>query len=207
LAEETTLDAEDEARPDAPVLTLPPAEAALLRAEYARAGVILEYGSGGSTVLAGGMAGKRVFSVESDAGWIGKMQGWFATHPPVSPVVMHHADIGPTTAWGRPADETQFRKWPRYANSVWDRADFSHPDVVLVDGRFRAACLMIVALRITRPVTVLFDDYKRRKPYHAVEALVRPVAMAGRMARFDLVPMMLPPDRLGWLVGLFMKPL
>jgi hypothetical protein len=136
-----------------------------------------------------------------------RMQGWFAAHPPVSPVVMHHADIGPTVAWGRPADETQFRKWPGYANSVWDRADFAHPDVVLVDGRFRAACLMTVALRITRPVTLLFDDYKRRKPYHAVEALVRPVAMAGRMARFDLVPMALPPDRLGWLVGLFLKPL
>ena len=207
MADETTLDADDVARPEAPVLTLPPDEAALLRAEYARAGVILEYGSGGSTVLAGGMAGKRVFSVESDAGWIGKMQGWFATHPPVSPVVMHHADIGPTVAWGRPADETAFRKWPGYANSVWDRRDFAHPDVVLVDGRFRAACLLTVALRITRPVTVLFDDYKRRKPYHAVEALVRPVAMAGRMARFEVAPMVLPPERLGWLVGLYLKPL
>lgn len=200
-------DGEDAARPDAPVLTLPPTEAAMLRAEYERAGVILEYGSGGSTVLAGSMAGKRVFSVESDAGWIGKMQGWFAAHPPVSPVVMHHADIGPTTAWGRPADETQFRKWPGYAHSVWDRADFAHPDVVLVDGRFRVACLLTVALRISRPVTLLFDDYKRRKPYHAVEQIVRPVAMAGRMARFDLVPMALPPERLGWLVGLFLKPL
>lgn len=200
-------DGEHEARPDAPVLTLPPDEAALLRAEYARAGVILEYGSGGSTVLAGGMAGKRVFAVESDAGWVAKMQGWFAANPPVSPVTLHHADIGPTVAWGRPEDETQFRKWPGYATSVWDRKDFAHPDVVLIDGRFRAACLMTVALRIIRPVTVLFDDYKRRKPYHAVEDLIRPVAMAGRMARFEVAPMVLAPERLGWLVGLYLKPL
>lgn len=198
---------DDAARPEAPVLTLPAAEAALVQAEYARAGTILEYGSGGSTVLAGSMAGKRVFSVESDAAWVARMQDWFAANPPVSPVVLHHADIGPTVAWGRPADETQFRKWPGYANSVWDRPDFAHPDVVLVDGRFRAACLMTVALRILRPVTVLFDDYLRRKPYHAVESLVRPSAMAGRMARFELEPMTLPADRLGWLVGLFLKPL
>lgn len=200
-------DADLTPRPDAPVLTLPPDEAALLRAEYRRAGVILEYGSGGSTVLAGAMPGKQVFSVESDAAWVARMQGWFVENPPASPVVMHHADIGPTVAWGRPADETQFRKWPGYANSVWDRADFAHPDVVLVDGRFRAACLMTVALRILRPVTVLFDDYTRRKPYHAVERLVQPTGFAGRMARFDLVPMAFPADRLGWLVSLFLKPL
>ena len=48
-----------------PELTLPEAEAALLRETYDRAGVILEYGSGGSTVLAAEQPGKTVPSVES----------------------------------------------------------------------------------------------------------------------------------------------
>lgn len=193
--------------PTRPELTLPPEEAALVQAEYERAGVILEYGSGGSTVLAGEMTGKRVFSVESDAGWIGMMRGWFAANPPVSDVTLHHADIGETRQWGRPVDESQIRHWPGYALSVWDRKDFAHPDVVLVDGRFRPACLLTVALKCLRPVTVLFDDYAPRKPYHAVERLLKPVAMAGRMARFEVAPMTLPPDRLAWLVGLYLKPL
>ena len=62
--------------PQRPVLTLPPAEAEALRAAYAIADVILEYGSGGSTALAAEMPGKTVFSVESDAAWLAGMQGF-----------------------------------------------------------------------------------------------------------------------------------
>lgn len=185
---------------------MPPAEAEALRAAYAGAEVILEYGAGGSTVLAGEMPGKKIFAVESDAGWITRMRGWFDGNPPVSEVVLHHADIGPTKEWGHPADESAFRRWPNYPTSVWDRADFVHPDVVLIDGRFRAACLITVALRILRPVTVLFDDYLHRKPYHKVEQMLSPVAMTGRMARFEVSPLTLPVDRLGWLLGLYLRP-
>lgn len=191
-------------RPD---LTLPAAEAALLAADYAAAGTILEYGSGGSTVLGAEMAGKRVFSVESDRDWAQKMQGWFTANPPAGQVSIHHVDIGPTKQWGHPADDSGFRNWPAYPFSVWDRADFVHPDVVLVDGRFRGACLVATALRITRPVVALFDDYRNRKPYHVVEELVRPVSLTGRMARFELVPTELPPARLQWLAGLCLRPL
>jgi hypothetical protein len=60
-----------------PELTLPEAEAATIRAAYERAGVILEYGSGGSTVL-GAELGKRVLSVESDKAWAQMMRDWFA---------------------------------------------------------------------------------------------------------------------------------
>jgi hypothetical protein len=196
----------DLAPPDRPTLTLPPEAAEVLRAAYAGAGVILEYGSGGSTILAGEMPGKRVFSVESDADWARRMRGWFVANPPAAEVTIHHANIGPTREWGHPANDRQFRRWPGYANSVWEREDFVHPDVVLVDGRFRAACLMTVAMRIRRPVTVLFDDYLSRDAYHKVEALLKPAAMAGRMARFDLTPQPFPVDRLGWLIGLFLKP-
>jgi len=190
-----------------PELTLPAAEAAALHAAYAQAGVILEYGSGGSTVMAAEMPGKRVFSVESDIDWMKMMRRWFRANPPLSPVVVHQAGIGATARWGKPLDDSDYAKWPNYPNSVWDRDDFAHPDVVLIDGRFRPACLMTVALRILRPVTVLFDDYRSRKAYHTVEDLLKPTEMIGRMARFDVAPMTLPPARLSWLVGLFLKPL
>ena len=54
--------------PDRPTLTLPEAEAALITAAYDKAEVILEYGSGGSTVLAADL-GKKVVAVESDRDW------------------------------------------------------------------------------------------------------------------------------------------
>jgi hypothetical protein len=191
--------------PSRPDLTLPKDAAAALGAAYAQAGVILEYGSGGSTVLAAEMPDKAIFSVESDAAWVVMMQSWFTANPPASPPHLHYADIGPTRDWGHPVDETAFRRWPGYALSVWDRPDFRHPDVVLVDGRFRVACLLTTAFRINRPVTVLFDDYAGRRHYHGVEELLRPTALIGRMARFDLVPHPVPADRLGWIMNYFTR--
>ncbi|MBI1217417.1 MAG: hypothetical protein GC186_02615 [Rhodobacteraceae bacterium] len=193
------------AAPTRPALTMPPAEAEALRAAYAGAGTILEYGSGGSTVLAAEMPGKAIHSVESDADWVAMMRAWFAENPPASQPVLHHADIGPTRDWGHPADDSGFRRWPGYALSVWDRPDFQHPDVVLVDGRFRVACLLVTAFRITRPVTALFDDYAGRRFYHGVEDFLRPSALIGRMARFDLVPQPVPADRLGWIISYFTR--
>ena len=189
-----------------PELTLPPEAAEMLRAAYQGAGDILEYGSGGSTVLARSMPGKRVVSVESDKAWADGMRQWFAANPPVSDVSIHYANIGDTKEWGHPVDETGFRRWPGYALSVWDSDGFRHPDVVLIDGRFRMACFATVALRITRPVTVLFDDYAGRDFYHGVEDLAKPVAFAGRMARFDLTPRAFPVDRMAWIISLFLKP-
>jgi hypothetical protein len=191
---------------DAPRLTMPPEAAAALAEAYAAAEVILEYGTGGSTVLAAGLPGRTIFAVESDAAWLAGMQAYFDANPPAADVRLHHADIGPTRAWGHPADARGMRRWPAYALSVWDRDDFLHPDVVLIDGRFRVACLLTVAFRCTRPVTVLFDDYRGRKVYHGVEAMLRPAGFTGRMARFEVAPMAVPADRLGWVMNYFYRP-
>jgi len=71
---------------------------------------------------------------------------------------VHHADIGPTRAWGYPSQNDRVQSYHTYALSVWDRRDFQDPDLVLIDGRFRAACLAAVKMRARRPTTVLFDD-------------------------------------------------
>lgn len=188
-----------------PVLTMPEAEAAALAGAYGAASVILEYGSGGSTVVAADL-GKTVFSVESDASWLDGMRQWFAAHPPKGRVLLHHGQIGPTGKWGAPTGAKAFRSFPGYALSVWDRDDFEHPDVVLVDGRFRPACLLATAFRITRPVTVLVDDYADRPAYHQIEQMFRPVRLHGRMAEFLIAPTPVPAERLDWVIGWFLKP-
>lgn len=167
-------------------LTFPPEVADFLCNSYAAAGAILEYGSGGSTVLAARM-GKPVVSVESDRAWAGRLASHLA-RAGLACAAVHHVDIGPTKAWGRPQSDAGWRGYPRYAVSVWDLPDLPHPDLVLIDGRFRAACLAAVAARITRPVRVLFDDYADRPHYHKVETIARPVRFVGRMAVFDLQP-------------------
>ena len=189
-----------------PKLTLPAAEGKAVAEAYAGAAVILEYGSGGSTVMAAEMSDKRVFSVESDAIWAAGVQAWLDGAGLAAAVNLHVVDIGPTGEWGAPVGDEGWRRYHHYPLSVWDRADFRHPDVVLIDGRFRAACLMATLLRITRPVTALFDDYKDRKFYHPVEAFARPVAMVGRMARFELEPRVFPVNDITRIFDFFTRP-
>nr|WP_242679025.1 hypothetical protein [Rhodobacter calidifons] len=199
------MDADHEQETEAPSfkLTFGPAEAEVVRRHYAAAETILEYGSGGSTVLAARL-GRAVFSVESDRAWAERLADHVA---PISDRVhVHWADVGPTGAWGMPAGSRDFRRFHGYALSVWDRPDFVQPDLVLIDGRFRAACLVAVRLRATRPVTVLFDDYRKRAYYHGVEALARKEEMVGRMARFTVTPGAIPPEMVTTAIGWFTDP-
>ena len=184
---------------EAPPLTLPEAEAALLRRCLGPARVVLEYGAGGSTVLAA-EAGRTVFTVESDPDWIARLTEWFAAHPPDATVHLHHGDIGPTGKWGNPRDDRAWARFHRYPLGVWEREDFVHPDLVLIDGRFRVGCFLSVLYRASRPVTVLFDDYTGRAPYHVVERFGAPAEIAGRMARFEVSPRAIAPGELAWVM-------
>lgn len=188
-----------------PQLTLPGPAVEALRAAYTGANVVLEYGSGGSTLLAA-EAGAEVWAVESDPDWAAMMQGWFMENPAKGQAHVLHVDIGPTRDWGHPENEERFRHWPDYALKVWDSPGFRHPDVVLVDGRFRLACFLTVAYRITRPVTLFFDDYANRPAYHKAADLQPPSEMIGRMARFDLAPLALTPDRIRAYVRALLQP-
>ena len=191
-----------------PELTLPEAEAERLRAAYEGAGVVLEYGSGGSTVMAAEMPGKTVFSVESDRDWAEMMLGWFKANPPAtgSDAKVIWVDIGPTKEWGHPAKASKHLRFAQYPLAVWDMDGFSQPDVVLVDGRFRTGCVMATAFRTQKPVTVLVDDYKRRKAYHKVEEFLGVPRMTGRMAEFEVTPMLPPPARLLEIVEMMTRP-
>lgn len=191
-----------------PELTLPEAEAQAVHAAYAAADVVLEYGSGGSTVMASEMPGKRVFSVESDKDWALMMRGWFEQNAPAvgAEVDVIWSDIGPTREWGFPDSNTAWERYACYPLEVWDLPEFRQPDVVLVDGRFRAGCAMATAFRTNKPVTVLLDDYARRKQYHRIEEFLGTPSLIGRMARFEVSPMPVPADRLLTIIQMMTRP-
>jgi len=180
-------------------LTLPPPEAACLREALARSPSLLEYGGGGSTVLAAGM-GCRIVSVDSDKARAARLAAHLAGITDRAEV--QHVDIGPTGDWGRPTGREGFARYHAYALSVWDRPDLD-PDLVLIGGRFRAACLVAVRLRARRPTTVLFADYADRRSYHGVERLARKDEVIGRMARFTVTPGPIPPDMVTQAIGWF----
>ncbi len=186
------------AKPFFPVLTFPPAEADLVTKAYGDAKQILEYGSGGSTALAASL-GRPVVSVESDRAWALSMEKWLAGEHPEAEARILSIDIGPTKSWGRPRNDTAFRSWPLYPYSVWDDAA-TRPDLVLIDGRFRVACLCATWLRTKVPVRVLFDDFTGREEYASVVDVVKPTRIVGRMAEFHLNPGAFPMEQLTWAV-------
>lgn len=191
-----------------PTLTLPDAEGELVRAAYAEAEVILEYGSGGSTVMAADMPGKCVFSVESDQKWAQMMRDWFAANPPVKGSKVHivWSDIGATKEWGHPVNAEKHRRFCRYPLEVWSLPEFRQPDVVLIDGRFRPGCAMAAAFLTKKPVRLLVDDYVPRKLYHKIEEYLGPPCLTGRMAEFEVRPMSVDPTKLITIIEMMTRP-
>ncbi len=193
---------------DRPILKMPQDAQDLVRETYETASVILEYGSGGSTVLASEMESKTVFSVESDRNWARKMQRWFKQNPPAAntQVNVRWVNIGATREWGFPVDDENWARFPRYPLSIWQSDDFQHPDVVLVDGRFRVGCALATAFNITRPVTLLFDDYANRRHMHTVEEFLEKPDLVGRMAIFHVKPLKVEANRLIRIFRLLTRP-
>ncbi|MFC3616497.1 hypothetical protein ACFORG_22365 [Lutimaribacter marinistellae] len=191
-----------------PTLTMPPEEAEVLRTAYREASVILEYGSGGSTALAAEFEDKHITSVESDRGWARMMKQWFAENPPSqdSTVDIQWVNIGETHDWGHPVSAERWRDYANYPLGVWKASGRPHPDVVLVDGRFRVGCALATAFNITRPVTLLFDDYTRRKWMHEVESFIGTPLVVGRVGVFHVEPTPVPGDRLDRVIHFMTLP-
>jgi hypothetical protein len=134
---------------------------------------VLEYGVGGSTVLAAECGVRSLYSIDSDADWVAKV----AAHPSVAGMVsagrakLVHADIGPVGAWGWPLSYRYIVRWPRYASRLW--SDRFKPDLVLVDGRFRVSCIM-TALRHGAPgLKIAVHDFRDPARYHRFERALR----------------------------------
>ncbi|MDF2096143.1 hypothetical protein [Aquibaculum arenosum] len=179
-----------------PVLTFPEDVAEFVVSVYDKADVILEYGSGGSTVVAAEMSGKEIVSVESDPRWLCSLNSYIQDAQLPSPPRTFWVDIGPTGKWGRPETEQNWKNYPDYALSIWDylRAREIAPDVILIDGRFRAACFVASLLNIEKETTILFDDYSDRNYKQTVERFCKPSSFVGRMAVFHVSPQNVKPS-------------
>jgi len=129
----------------------------------------VEFGSGGSTVLAAGFC-DQVTTVDSSLDWLDKVAA--ATADKRAQVNRRFVDIGPTRDWGFPniEDPVKFESYSRAADLALLHADF-----VLVDGRFRVACFARVCeLGFSGPIA--FHDYPQRPWYFAVETIADPIA-------------------------------
>lgn len=158
-----------------------------------QARVVLEFGMGGSTVAAA-RQGCLVQSVESDSAWVFSLRRALTEAGLDARLLTHFVDIGAIGAWGRPLTREFELRWPGYATDIWQREWFHPPDLVLIDGRFRAACFVACCVGIRRPTRVLFDDYLERPEYHVIEQFFRPIGFHDTMAEFVLHPYKWPSE-------------
>ena len=144
----------------------------------------LEFGSGGSTVVAAQTVKKQLITVDSDAVWLERVLTTCAALRTRLTPATHLANIGATKEWGYPLDTTRRADWPRYHESVWDIPGANRADLYLIDGRFRVSCLLQTLLRARGEATILVHDYASRPHYHVIEPFVRVLGHTEELAAF-----------------------
>lgn len=189
-------------------LTFTPVTSKYVQSRYKKATTIVEYGSGGSTILAA-KEGKTIISTESSSEWMIELMGAYKEQDLPGDIIPIYVDIGETKKFGYPVDNSQVKSYPNYAKKAWRYCSEHkiHPDLVLVDGRFRVACFIASCISIKKPCTILFDDFVDRKHYHIVKKIVEPVDIIDeRMAVFDIKPNMVSTKFLLDQMNYFLAP-
>ncbi|WP_293933500.1 hypothetical protein [Iodobacter sp.] len=164
---------------------MPEAERQALTTALQQAHSYLEFGMGGSTLLAAWLGVPQIVAIDSSQAWVDKVADQIAGIQTASQTTLLFADIGPTGDWGYPEGAAAQCRWPDYYALAW--AAVAEPDLVLIDGRFRVPCFLYSLLRLKPGAVILWDDYAQRPEYHLIEQYLAPSALFGDMAKF-IVP-------------------
>ena len=149
----------------------------------------LEYGSGGSTILANKVVTNHLVSVDSDASFLADVERRLDQEERRAMSKLIHVNIGLTLDLGMPVftkpTRRRVRRWGEYAKAPWRyfRMIGQQPDLILVDGRFRVACVLesLLSLSPLSRTRILLDDYVGRPEYSVVEQFAD-LEVVGRMA-------------------------
>ena len=141
-----------------------------------------EYGCGASTVWVANNTNTPIQSVDSSLEWIQKVRSEIGEQ---SNHKLTHVDLGALGDWGRPKSYKFRTNIATYVGGIWNSE--KKPNVVLVDGRFRVACMLSSLLHGEPGTHILFDDYFERPHYHLVEEYASVTRKCGDQALF-LVP-------------------
>jgi hypothetical protein len=153
-----------------------------LRCQLENTELFVEFGAGGSTVLANDL-GVPTISVESDPFYATAVRRALKS-PHICQIVT--PDMGLTGEWGMPVFFRR-EKGFRYVSAPFGHLGGRFPDLIFVDGRYRVACALESArqaaeARVT--ATLLLDDYSERPHYHELESYLGIPERIGGAAKF-----------------------
>lgn len=142
----------------------------------------LEFGAGGATLIAAQHV-EFLVSVESDRLYRDLVRSSVEALESGAETHLLHGDFGITTGWGKPLLKLNGYSFSGkdYVNAPWALIEQKQRkiDFVLVDGRYRAACVCRTLMSpSTSSSVILVDDFSDRQEYHGVldfaEVLERP---------------------------------
>jgi hypothetical protein len=148
----------------------------------------LEYGSGGSTLIAAQFVDVLV-CVESDRVFMASVRAELSKSSRRCAQYFFTPNIGFTREWGYPVfrrpTSSRVSRWRQYPGAPWPLFKEKNmvPDTILIDGRFRVACALESLLNIGPSTRIIVDDYVGRS-YAAIENYADLIALHGRMAEF-----------------------
>ena len=154
--------------------------------------VVLEYGSGGSTIYLL-KKNKIVYSVESNLDFYKYMNSIdMVKTSQDNNLKFSFVDIGPTNEWGKPLQDEKSGEWQAYYKQIWHviKADNTKVDVVFIDGRFRVSCCFYSMMKVMEngwnDTIFIIHDFWRRKKYHVILPFVQETQSSKNLAVFKI---------------------
>jgi hypothetical protein len=134
-----------------------------------------EYGCGGSTLLAciAGPTDLKIHSIDSSKEWVNKMLSnkCIKDSHDSGRLSIQFCNLGAVGIYGIPIDfnETAKNTWHTYSESIYFVKE--KVDLVLVDGRFRLACMLQAMINMPDAV-ILFHDFMERTHHNLYTAIL-----------------------------------
>lgn len=157
----------------------------------------IEYGAGGSTVMAAGY-NIPMITVEHDKVFLANVKEKIVANGKMHKnIILLHKNLGPVGRFGNLLftdyiGDKRKRLFREYVSGPWQphlEAYASQCDFVLVDGRFRVACALYAIEQFqSRNFRLVVDDYEGRPEYSIIEKYAVLEEMIGRMAVFRRNP-------------------
>ena len=97
-----------------------------------------------------------------------------------------HVNIGKTKDWGKPLNDKKSDLLPNYSGVLDDTIINSKIDTILVDGRFRVACILNAILNCNKDVIILVHDFWSREHYHIVLNYLDTVSKVDNLGVFKI---------------------
>ena len=149
---------------------------------------VLEFGSGGSTLLIGKVA-KRLISIESDRKFARNISN-LSESMDLHNTEIIYANIGPVKSFGQPIEFFAFfyrKKYQCYTDIFYNNpiGNEQLANVVFIDGRFRVWCAIESIRNLRNDFLIIFDDYLSRSEYQSLRCVLGdPYRVVGDAAFF-----------------------